>query len=295
MPQAFDALIASLDTRGIRESYLHSVLTKIEMSFKEALRRSAQIISGSHSAQNMAKKEAGEGSSSPECDLGTESPRSTVCYPGSEALDPSTSFKIELGQNDREKNAALKRYRDFQNWSWKECFGSSPLCAAKYGKKRCSELLGVCLTCYECFLFEEKQCPSCCEALDARQGAADENLTEDMPWCEKQKVDPRWSSKSSRLSHPARIQMLKAQLSLVEVPAVVKLQYLASLSFPPPPFFLFFLKFSSRRLATSPLVPSGVCRFPSLRRLFNGSGPTIIEDLGVLSCSQRRRLKSFFR
>ncbi|CAA6661086.1 unnamed protein product [Spirodela intermedia] len=204
--EAFDALLASLDTR---ESGNHICIQGTEGN--------KQVISNSHSAQNIAKKEAGEGSSSPECDLGTESPRSTVCYPGSDALDPSTSFKIEIGQNDREKNAALKRYRDFQNWSWKECFRSSPLCAMKYGKKRCSELLGVCYTCYDCFLSEEKQCPSCCEAFDARQGAVDQNFTEDMPWCEKQKVDPRWSLKFSKLSHPARIQMLKAQLSLIEV------------------------------------------------------------------------------
>uniref|UniRef100_A0A1D1XSU5 Reticulocyte-binding protein 2 a n=1 Tax=Anthurium amnicola TaxID=1678845 RepID=A0A1D1XSU5_9ARAE len=212
--EAFDALLAALDTRGIRESHLHSMLTKIEMSFKETLRENLHADS-LHSSQNIVKKEGGEWALSPQSELGNESPSSIVCCPGSDALDPSMSFRIELGKNDRERNVAMRRYQDFQKWLWKECFNSATLCAMKYGKKRCSELLGICYICYQGYFFEEKHCLTCHKTFKIFHGS-DRNFTEHVSRCEKQKADPRWKFHNSELSFPMRVQTLKVQLSLVE-------------------------------------------------------------------------------
>ncbi|MQL80851.1 hypothetical protein Taro_013301 [Colocasia esculenta] len=212
--EAFDALLAALDTRGIRESHLHSMLTKVEMSFKETLKKNVCAAS-LNSSQSIVKKEGKGGASGPECELENESPSSTVYCPGSDTLDPSMSFRIELGQNDRERNGAFRRYQDFQKWLWKECFNSSTVYAMKYGKKRSSELLSTCHLCYECYFFEEKHCPACHKSFKIFHGS-DRNFTEHVSRCEKQKSDPR-KFHSSEPSLPTRIQTLKVQLSLVEV------------------------------------------------------------------------------
>ena len=42
--QAFDSLVASLDTRGSREAQLHSMLQRIEPTFKEAIKRKKSAV-----------------------------------------------------------------------------------------------------------------------------------------------------------------------------------------------------------------------------------------------------------
>ncbi|XP_078439314.1 homeobox-DDT domain protein RLT2-like isoform X2 [Wolffia australiana] len=122
--EAFDALVASLDTRGIRESYLHSVLAKMEVPFKEALKQTRRV------SGDVA-------SLSEEC---SGSPRSVVSCPGSDLADASTSFRIELGRSGAEKTGALARYNDLQRWLWRACLGSSALRIIKYEKKRGKEV-----------------------------------------------------------------------------------------------------------------------------------------------------------
>ncbi|KAK9225155.1 hypothetical protein WN943_010196 [Citrus x changshan-huyou] len=139
--ESFDALLTSLDVRGLRESHLHSVLQMIEMSFKETVRRNLQYVTTEVQNQETVKAEVIERASCPDY-TGIDNPSSILCDSDSEISDTSTSFSIELGRDDVRRNGALKRYQDYERWMWKECVNSSILCAMEYGKKRCKQVLG---------------------------------------------------------------------------------------------------------------------------------------------------------
>jgi hypothetical protein len=129
--ESFNALLSSLDVRGVRESNLLSMMQRVEPSFKEAIRKKTESITPD--------------SSSP----------------------PSSSFSISLGRNSREKNEESRRYQDFEKWMWGECNNSSILCALKYGQKRSKQLLGVCGLCHDLYLFEQVHCPLCHRTYDS--------------------------------------------------------------------------------------------------------------------------------
>uniref|UniRef100_A0A5B7A7I4 Homeobox-DDT domain protein RLT1 n=1 Tax=Davidia involucrata TaxID=16924 RepID=A0A5B7A7I4_DAVIN len=213
--EAFDALLMSLDTRGVRESHLHIMLQIIEMSFKENVRRNllgANIVDRNG---NTVGNEAAEMGYSPACAASADSPRSTVCGSNPDTMEPSTSFRIDIGRNEMEKKSALKRYQDFQMWMWKECFNSSTLRALTYGKKRCTPLLGICDFCLDSYVFNDDHCPSCRGASSTYDNKL--RVLEDVIPCkEKWKVDPKGSNISDS-SHPSRIRLLKALLTFMEV------------------------------------------------------------------------------
>ncbi|XP_077212458.1 homeobox-DDT domain protein RLT2-like [Tasmannia lanceolata] len=214
--EAFDALLASLDTRGIRESHLYSMMQKIEMSFRETIRRNFLGTNTLDPTGVPHKVEASEMACSPDCTMGIDSPISTVCGLNSDALEHSASFRIELGRNESEKSAALKRYQDLQKWLWKECFNPSILCAMKYGKIRCSELLANCDFCHDLYLFKDKHCPSCHMTFETIHNF-DVNFPEHVVQCEeKLKVNSDGNFHGTNSSLPVRIRLLKAQLSLIE-------------------------------------------------------------------------------
>jgi hypothetical protein len=210
--QAFDALLMSLDARGIRESHLRLMLQRAETSFKENLGRNLQCANTADRSGIRVKNEADEMNSSPDCPVAFDSPSSTICGLSSDILETSSSFQIELGRNEAEKKAALNRYQDFQKWMWKECFNSLTLCAMKYGKKRCGPLLGVCDICLIAYSYEESHCLSCHQNFDD-----DLKLSEHAVQCEgKRKLD----SGNFRLlesSLPLGIRLLKALLGFIEV------------------------------------------------------------------------------
>ncbi|KAH9791168.1 homeobox-ddt domain-containing protein rlt2 [Citrus sinensis] len=211
---SFDALLASLDVRGLRESHLHSVLQMIEMSFKETVRRNLQHVTTEVQNQETVKAEVIERASCPDY-TGTDNPSSIVCDSDSEISDTSTSFSIELGRDDILRNDALKRYQDYERWMWKECVNSSILCAMEYGKKRCKQVLGVCDYCHDLYFFEDSHCPSCHKAFDASKRYL--NFSEHVAQCQgKPKMNPAWSSSTS-FSSPLRIRLLKVLLALFEV------------------------------------------------------------------------------
>lgn len=214
--QEFDALLASLDTRGIRESHLHSMLQRIETTFKEAIRRK-KFTTSLNSAEGPVKAGANEMMSSPDCITEFDSPSSTLCGLTSDGLELSTSFKIDLGQNEIEKSAALKRFQGYLKWLWKECYNPHILSAMKYGKKRCSELLQACHFCYQSYLAEERHCPSCHKTFKTFYNA-DANFSEHVTMCEeKRKMDPECKIQVSDSSLPIGIKLLKAQLAVIEV------------------------------------------------------------------------------
>ncbi|KAF8413823.1 hypothetical protein HHK36_001817 [Tetracentron sinense] len=213
---AFDALLPTLDTRGIRESHLHSMLQKIETSFKDTVRRNLGGINIVGPSGVTVKPEAAEMASSPDCTAWVDSPSSSVCGVNSDTSEQLSSFRIELWRNKTEKVNALKRYHDFQNWMWKECFNPYTLCAMKYGKNRCTQLLSICDFCHDSYFTEDSHCPSCHRTF----GTFDNNLNfseEHVIQCEeKRKVDPCWKFYGSD-SSPLRIRLLKALLALIEV------------------------------------------------------------------------------
>lgn len=212
--QSFDALLASLDVRGLRESHLHSVLQMIEMSFKETVRRNLQHVTTEVQNQETVKAEVIERASCPDY-TGTDNPRSIVCDSDSEISDTSTSFSIELGRDDVLRNDALKRYQDYERWMWKECVNSSILCAMEYGKKRCKQVLGVCDYCHDLYFFEDSHCPSCHKTFDTSKRYL--NFSEHVAQCQgKPKMNPGWCSCTS-FSSPLRIRLLKVLLALFEV------------------------------------------------------------------------------
>lgn len=208
--QAFDALLTSLETRGIRESHLHMMLQKIEVPFRERVRKIMSNADSMLQHRNATGSEATEASTSPACYASADSPNSIVCNM-SEGCEFSSSFKIELGRNEVEKGSALRKYQDFQIWMWKEFFGSSNLCSMAFRKKRCSPLLGICDACLDSYLFEEGHCPSCHRAFGKVDGII--NFLESSINVDKIKVD----SKDLIVSSPPRIRMIKALLSMVEV------------------------------------------------------------------------------
>ncbi|XWS54133.1 hypothetical protein CRYUN_Cryun10bG0062400 [Craigia yunnanensis] len=212
--EGFDALMSSLDVRGIRESYLNVMLQKIEMSFKEAVRRNKLHVNKRQNGETI-KTEANEMASGSDWSVCFESPSSTVCGSDSDMSEISTSFSIELGRNEIEKSDSLKRYQDFEKWMWKECFNSLTFFATKYGKRRCKQLLGVCNSCFNIYFFEDNHCPKCHGTYIASKSTL--KFSEHVAQCvEKLQMGPEFALDGSVFS-PLRIRLIKLQLALVEV------------------------------------------------------------------------------
>ncbi|CAK8577651.1 unnamed protein product [Lathyrus sativus] len=159
--EAFDTLLNSLDSRGIRESHLHLMLLKIENAFKENVQKNAKCAKIGNTNEIRVKNEADETDSSPDHHTSSDSPSSTLCGLSSDTSETSSSFRIELGKSESDKKAALGRYQDLQQWMWKECYNPSILCASKYGKKRCKPQVDICDVCLNLYCLEDSHCNHC--------------------------------------------------------------------------------------------------------------------------------------
>ncbi|XVE88104.1 hypothetical protein DITRI_Ditri19aG0041600 [Diplodiscus trichospermus] len=207
--EAFDALLASLDARGIRESHLRIMLQKIESSFKENVRRNLQCARAMGRSGSSTENEASEIDSSP------NSPSTAICGFNSDALGALPSFNIQLGRNENEKKSALKRYQDFQRWMWKECYNSTTLRAMRYGKKRCALLLAVCDLCLGSHIPEEMHCSYCHQTFGSTNNIF--NFSEHEIQCkESWKLDTT-DTHILDSSLPLGISLLKSLCALVEV------------------------------------------------------------------------------
>ncbi|XWS18439.1 hypothetical protein CRYUN_Cryun32bG0043800 [Craigia yunnanensis] len=213
--EAFDALLASLDARGIRESHLRIMLQKIESSFKENVRRNLQCAKAMGRRGSSTENEASEIDSSPDFPASFDNPSSAICGLNSDASETLPSFKIQLGRNENEKKSALKRYQDFQRWMWKECCNSSTLCAMKYGKKRCVRLLVACDACLGSHIAEEMHCGYCHQTFGSLNNSF--NFSEHEIQCkENRKLDTK-DTHTLDSSLPLGINLLKSLCALVEV------------------------------------------------------------------------------
>uniref|UniRef100_A0A804QKX7 Uncharacterized protein n=1 Tax=Zea mays TaxID=4577 RepID=A0A804QKX7_MAIZE len=187
--EAFEALVASLDTRGIRESHLHSILQSIEPTFKEAVER-----------KRCANLE----------------------HPTGRTSENGNIFKIEVGRNEAEKNSISKRASVFLKWIWRECYSHQSTYAMRYGKKRCPELIHSCDYCYQIYLAEERHC-SCHKTFKHIH-----NFLEHSSQCEeKQRTDPNWKMQTVDLSVPVGLRLLRLLLATIEalVPAEALLPF----------------------------------------------------------------------
>ncbi|XVF27588.1 hypothetical protein REPUB_Repub14bG0121400 [Reevesia pubescens] len=212
--EAFDALLSSLDARGIRESHLRIMLQKIETSFKENVCRNLQCARAMGRSGSSTENEASEIYSSPEFPA-FDSPSSAICGLNSDASETLPSFKIHLGRNENKKRSALKRYQDFQRWMWKECYNPSTLSAMKYGKKRCVQLLAVCDACLGSYIPEEMHCGYCHQTFGSINNSF--NFSQHEIRCkENMKLDTK-DACTLDFSLPMGISLLRSLCALVEV------------------------------------------------------------------------------
>lgn len=214
--QGFDALLVSLDLRGIRESHLHMMLQRIETSFKESVRRNVQngemIMQKEDTVKNL-KTEAVKMAADLDCSANIYCPTS-VCIDDSDTSVASTSFTVQLGQNEVENKDAYMRYWDFEKWMRKECLNCSVSSAMKFGKKRCKQLLLMCDLCGHVYFFREVQCPLCHRTFSTSQGNSSsyERIAQSEG---KMNIDADFFHDSS--SSSTRKRLLKILLSVVEV------------------------------------------------------------------------------
>uniref|UniRef100_A0A0D9V401 Homeobox domain-containing protein n=1 Tax=Leersia perrieri TaxID=77586 RepID=A0A0D9V401_9ORYZ len=213
--EAFDSLVASLDTRGSREAQLHSMLQRIEPTFKEAIKRKQSAVV-EQSAGRYLKNGATEmtrASHRSEVSIEFGNPSNNLSGVTSDcATAYSDSFKIELGRNDVEKAAISKRAAVFLRWMWGECNDRKLTCAMEYGKKRCSELMHSCNYCYQIYLTEERHCSSCHKIFKSIHNFSDHSS----PCEEKRRTDNNWKMQTADPSVPIGMRLLKLQLSTIE-------------------------------------------------------------------------------
>lgn len=282
--QDFDALLSSLDIRGVRESLLQMMLQKVEISFKKAVRKKMLHANVERQTEDSPKIEVSEMTSHPHFSIGTDSRSSALCIADSDVSETSTSFVIELGRNKNESIGALRRYQDPERWIWKECCSSSMLCASKKGKKRCKQLLHVCDDCHGIYSSEEDHCPSCHITYGTLKNRT--RFSEHVAKCKDElKVDQKRSLLGSP-AFPPRIRLLKILLAVIEVTPYSNLvcNLLGCLFFSPPFSFLQFIVFVMWPL-----------RFPYLQKLFSHFGLTAVENHGVQGYIPHHQQKTFSR
>ncbi|CAJ2678676.1 unnamed protein product [Trifolium pratense] len=209
--EAFDALLSSLDSRGIRESHLRLMLLKIENIFKENVQKNAKCAKIGNTDEIRVKNEADETDSSPDNHTRSDSPSSTLCGLSSDTSETSSSFRIELGKSESDKKSALGRYQDFQKWMWKECYNPSILSAMKYGKKRCKPQVDICDTCLDLYCLEDSHCSYCHRTFPSNDGF---NFSKHAFEC-GDKLPKDICILDSSL--PLRTRLLKAILAFIEV------------------------------------------------------------------------------
>ena len=215
--QGFDALLASLDVRGIRESHLHMMLKRIEMSFKESVGRNMLNADLRIPKGDAIKMEAVELATGQDCSVNIYTVTPSACISDLDMSETSTSFLVQLGRNEADHKDICRRYQDFEIWMQKECLNCSILCAMKFGKKRCSQFLGICDNCCDVYYSKEIPCPSCHRTLHSYKGNS--SSFECMAQSEMKMVNDCLFHVSPPA--PLRMRLLKVLFSIVEVATYV--------------------------------------------------------------------------
>ncbi|XP_055822651.1 homeobox-DDT domain protein RLT2 isoform X2 [Solanum dulcamara] len=207
----FNCLMASLDIRGIRESHLHSMLQNIEATFKGTARRHkyTEVKLG-----NSLKEDSSEIVPSNDYCSNTGRSKSPICISNRETPEPSTSFLIGFGRNKMEDTDALRRYADTEKWMWEECVHSQFLCARKYGRMRCENLISICNNCHDTYFLEDKHCPSCHRTFSLAKSSY---FLDHVAQCKEKLEDLFWPLCILDSLPPLRVRLLRAQLASVEI------------------------------------------------------------------------------
>ncbi|KAJ8764613.1 hypothetical protein K2173_006695 [Erythroxylum novogranatense] len=197
--EGFDSLLASLDIRGIRESYLHMMLQKIEVTFKKVVRRNTQQTYMEKQSGDPVQAEAVGITSDADISANIDIPSNSTWVADLDMNAPSTSFRIEIGRTEAEKIISSR-----------ECANHLVLRSMKCGNKRCEQILNVCDYCHDIVFYEDNQCPSCHKTYEA----SGSNLN----FCnhEDKHIMDRDSSLYASAS-PLGIRLLKLLLALIEV------------------------------------------------------------------------------
>nr|XP_027191643.1 homeobox-DDT domain protein RLT2 isoform X4 [Cicer arietinum] len=210
--EGFDALLASLDLRGIRESHLHMMLQRIEMSYKNSVRRNVQ--NGDMGIQNgdtmkKLKTETVKMGTDQDCSA------TSVYVDDLDTSVTSTSFMVQLGRNEVENKDAYMRYWDFEKWMQKQCLNCSVSFAMKFGKKRCNQLLLMCDLCHRVYFSRgtPSPCPSCHRTSTSQDNSSSYECIARSEG--KRKIGTHLFNHPS--SSPFRMRLLKILLSVVEV------------------------------------------------------------------------------
>ncbi|KAL0327915.1 UNVERIFIED_CONTAM: Homeobox-DDT domain protein RLT2 [Sesamum calycinum] len=185
--EGFDALVSSLDIRGIRESHLHSMLRKIETSFKGTARKNLLSTIHPGHAFKEVKKEVLE--IRPKIDSyssNDDSRKSILCASYSKSPELSVQFSNELEKNVTEENELMDRCKDVEKWMWEECFNSNKLGASNCGRLRTYSISDQSF-----------------------------NFPEHVSQC-KGKVSEELDGVTLKFSLPPRVRLLKAQLATIE-------------------------------------------------------------------------------
>ncbi|KAL0320102.1 UNVERIFIED_CONTAM: Homeobox-DDT domain protein RLT2 [Sesamum radiatum] len=184
--EGFDALVSSLDIRGTRESHLHSMLRKIETSFKGTARKNMLCTIHPGHALNEVKKEVLEMRPKIDSYSSNDSRKSILCASYSKSPEPSVQLSNELGKNVTEENELMDRCKDVEKWMWEECFNSNKLGALNCGRLRTYSI------------FDQSF-----------------NFPEHVSQC-KGKISEELDGVTLKFSLPPRVRLLKAQLATIE-------------------------------------------------------------------------------
>ncbi|XP_073155835.1 homeobox-DDT domain protein RLT2-like isoform X2 [Henckelia pumila] len=209
----FDALLSSLDVRGTRECHLHSMLLKIEASFKAtAMTNLSRASSVKHVSDGVNQKVL-HMRPKLDCYSSTNSSESFVFASYSNSPENELPFPNEFGKNREVENGIIESHCDFEKWMMDEFLNSKLLAAQKYGRLRCQPLLDTCKYCHELFSCDDAQCPSCRRTLSTSEKTFDflEHVTD----CER-KPSEGFGTVLHKLSFSLQIRLLKAQLATIE-------------------------------------------------------------------------------
>lgn len=218
--QDFNALLSSLDVRGTRECHLHSMLLKVESSFKATARTNLSSATSVKRVSDGVNKEVLQIRPKLDCYPSTYSSKSF------EFASYSNSPGNEFGKNREKENDMVESYNDFEKWMMDECLSSKLLAAHRYGRLRRQQLSDICKHCHELFSCDDTQCPSCHRTCSASERTFDflEHVTD----CERIPSE-RFGRVLHKLSFPLLIRLLKALLTTIEV----RIRHMIILTFGP--------------------------------------------------------------
>lgn len=228
--EAFNALLANLDTRGVREAHLHGVLVKLENLIRQGMRRfSSTVRPDQRLPANESEVKAVDSSKFRSSGNGVltfhsghmeedgSSGDGTVLS-DKESCRHAGAIQIQIGNSHRERKCVLDRYREFDKWFWsRETPEFSVLVAARLKKKRSPEILAKCEVCHDLFWNEEKHCSYCHTTFEA-SAKRDVKYMQHVSECEMNWSERNANEKLQWLFRklPSRVRLLKAQFLLVE-------------------------------------------------------------------------------